>query len=321
MKRCRLGWVCGLAFAMVLGVGQAADRTATRGSAADPRNVTVEVTVEHNRQGVTGLTAHNFRVYENGESREVTRAEPAGPASIVLLVENSLHSWRFLNDVRSAMRGFLSAAPEEKGHSYALVTYTGRPVVEQTLTKEIDRIRTAFVDAQQSAWGRTDTYDALHRVLKEVEGLPGRRVLIFVGFGYDAFSRNTFGELQQKLEATNAQVYGFATGSDLRREPRRLDQTSQPSDLRDGEMLVRMLAGRSGGKWFCPGCEADFIDSMRETMETLDRQYTVEYQRPAAGGPGFHKLKVQAFRLDDDVRTDFRVRAREGWRIPGSKSE
>ena len=319
MKRSRLGLVCGLAFAMAIGVGQA-DKTSTRGSTADPRNVTLEVTVAHDRQGVPGLTARNFRVYENGEPREVTRAEPAGPASIVLLVENSLHSWRVLNDVRSAMRGFLSAAPAEKGHSYALVTYTGRPVVEQTLTKEIDRIRAAFVDAQQSAWGRTDTYDALHRVLEEVEGLPGRRVLIFVGFGYDAFSRHTFGELQQRLEATNVQVYGFATGSDLRREPSRFAETSQPSDLRDGEMLVRMLAGRSGGKWFCPGCEADFVDSMRETMETLDRQYTLEYQRPAAAEPGFQKLKVEAFRLVDDVRTDFRVRARDGWRIPGSST-
>lgn len=321
MKRSRLSLVCGLAFAVAVGVGQAADRTSIRGSAADPRNVTVEVTVEQGRHGVVGLTARNFRVYENGEPRKVTRAEPAGPASIVLLVENSLHSWRFLNDVRSAMRGFLNAVPEEKGHSYALVTYTGRPVVEQSLTKEIDRIRAAFVDAQQSAWGRTDTYDALHRVLEEVEGLPGRRVLIFVGFGYDAFSRNTFGELQQKLEATNVQVYGFATGSDLRREPRRFDQTGQPSDLRDGEMLVRMLADRSGGKWFCPGCEADFIDSMRQTMGTLDRQYTVQYQRPAIPQTGFHKLKVEAFRLDDDVRMDFRVRARKGWRIPGPSNE
>jgi len=320
MKRRRLGLVCGLALATAVGVGQA-EKAAVAKGASDPLNVTLEVRVEQSRKAVPGLTARNFRVYENGEPREVTRAEPAGPASIVLLVENSLHSWRFLNDVRSAMRGFLSAAPEEKGHSYALVTYTGRPVVEQTLTKEIDLVRAAFVDAQQSAWGRTDTYDALHRVLEEVEGLPGRRVLIFVGFGYDAFSHHTFGELQQKLEATNAQAYGFATGSDLRREPRRLDQTSQPSDLRDGEMLVRMLADRSGGKWFCPGCEADFIDSMRETMETLDRQYTVEYQRPAIPKTGFHKLKVEAFRLDDDVRTDFRVRAREGWRIPGSKGK
>ena len=319
MKVRRLGLTCGLALVAAVGFGQA-DKTPSS-STTDPLNVVLEVTVERGQQAVPGLTARNFRVYENGEPRQVTRAEPAGPASIVLLVENSLHSWRFLNDVRSAMRGFLRAAPEQKTHSYALVTYTGRPIVEQTLTKEIDRIRTAFVDAQQSAWGRTDTYDALYRVIEEVERLPGRRVLIFVGFGYDAFSRHTFGELQQKLEAANLQVYGFATGSDLRREPRRGVEAAQPADLRDGEMLVRMLAGRSGGKWFCPGCEADFIDSMRETMDTLDRQYTVEYRRPATPKVGFHKLKVEAFRLNDDVRTDFRVRAREGWRIPGANRD
>jgi hypothetical protein len=86
-------------------------------------------------------------------------------------------------------------------------------------------------------------------------------------------------------------------------------------DLRQGEMLIRMLAERSGGKWFCPSCEADYADSMRDTMNTLDKQYTVEYRRPAPPEPGFLKLKVEAFEVVDDVRKDFQVRAREGWRI------
>ena len=80
-------------------------------------------------------------------------------------------------------------------------------------------------------------------------------------------------------------------------------------------MLIRMLAQRSGGKWFCPSCEADYADSMRDTMSTLDRQYTVKYRRPGPLQSGFHELKVEAFDLVDDVRQDYRVRAREGWRI------
>jgi VWFA-related protein len=245
----------------------------------------------------------------------VTRAEPAGPASIVLLVENSLHSWRFLNDVRSAMRGFLKAAPEGKGHSYGLVTYSSKPAVEQTLTTEIERIREAFAGVDRSAWGRTDTYDAVYRVIEEMETLPGRRVLIFVGFGYDAFSRHTFGELQRKIESSNVQVYAIATGSDLRREPLWRQPTPQPPDLRGGETFVHMLARRSGGRSFCPDCEAGFADSMRDTMETIERQYTIEYRRPAPSPPGFQKLKVDAFVIVDDIRTDYQVRAREGWRI------
>jgi VWFA-related protein len=280
--------------------------------------VVMQVTVGRKGKAVADLTAGNFRIYEDGEPREVIRAEPAGPASVVLLVENSLHSWRFLNDVRSAMRGFLKAADkaadEEKGHSYALVTYERKPIVEQALTQEIDRIRTAFVDVKQSAWGRTDTYDSIHRVLEEMQSLPGRRVLIFVGFGYDAFSRHTFGELQRKVEASNVQVYAIATGSDLRQLSEYPVGTPAPADQQQGDMLIRMLAERSGGKWFCPSCEADYADSMRETMDTLDRQYTVEYLRPARPTVGFHKLKIQAFEISNDTRTDFTVRARPGWR-------
>jgi VWFA-related protein len=282
--------------------------------ASDESAVVVEVTVERKSNAVAGLAARNFHVYEDGMPREVLAAEPAGPASIVLLVENSLHSWRFLNDVRSAMRGFLKAAPVGSGHSYALVTYERQAIVEQSLTREIDRIRDAFVNIQQSAWGKTDTYDSIFRVLEAMESLSGRRVLIFIGVGYDAFSRHTFGELAHKVQTANIQVYGFATGSDLRRGSDDKVWTPDLPDLRQGEMLIRMLAEQSGGRWFCPSCEADYADSMRETMRTLDRQYTVTYQRPAPLEPGFHKLKVEAFDVVDDVRRNYRVRAREGWR-------
>ena len=285
----------------------------TQGGVADPSIVVTEVTVERKGEFVPGLEAGNFRVYENGEPRDVLRAEPAGPASVVLLVENSLHSWRYLNDVRSAMRGFLRAATEEKGHSYALVTYERKPVVEQTLTPEISRIRAAFMDVKQSAWGMTDTYDSIYRVLEEMDSLPGRRVLIFIGFGYDAFSRHTLGELQRKVESGNFQVYALATGSDLRQ----LSESGRPSapGQRQGDMLIRMLAQRSGGKWFCPTCEADYVDSMRDTISSLDKQYTLEYRRQGPLKPGFLKLKVEVFEVIDDVRKDFQVRAREGWRI------
>lgn len=280
--------------------------------------VVMQVTVERKGGSVPDLAARNFRVYENGDPREVARAEPAGPASMVLLVENSLHSWRFLNDARSAMRGFLKAASGEKGHSYTLVTYEPKAVVEQNLTQQIDDIRTAFAGVEQSAWGRTDTYDSIYRVVEEMESLPGRRVLLFIGVGYDAFSRRTFGELQRKVEAANIQVYGFASGSDLRRWPGHPAKTPERPDLRQGETLLRMLAEQSGGKWYCPTCEADYTDSMRDTMETLDRQYTVEYRRAGQPEPGFHKLRVEAFEIVNDSRRDFQVHARPGWRVEGS---
>jgi VWFA-related protein len=280
--------------------------------------VVMQVTVEQKGGSVPDLTARNFRVYEDRDPREVSRAEPAGPASIVLLVENSLHSWRFLNDARSAMRGFLKAAAEEKGHSYTLVTYEPKAVVEQSLTQQIDDIRTAFANVEQSVWGRTDTYDSIYRVVEEMESLPGRRVLLFIGVGYDVFSRRTFGELQRKVEAANIQVYGFASGSDLRRWPGHPAKTPERPDLRQGETLLRMLAEQSGGKWYCPTCEADYAESMRDTMETLDRQYTVEYRRPGQPEPGFRKLRVEAFELINDSRRDFKVHARPGWRVEDS---
>ena len=50
-------------------------------------------------------------------------------------------------------------------------------------------------------------------------------------------------------------------------------------------------------------------------VRAVTAELTVEYRRPGPPEPGFLKLKVEAFEVVDDVRKNFQVRAREGWRI------
>jgi len=281
--------------------------------AETPETVTLYVSVEQDGKAVGGLSARNFRVWEDGEAQPVNRAEPSGRASVVLLVENNLVSWHFLNDAHSAMRGFLQAAPE--GHQYALVTYGRSPTVEQGLTEEIDKIAQAYANARRSAWRETDTYDAVYRVLEEMETLPGPAVLIVVGSGFDSFSQHTFGQLKRKAESVNVMIWGIATGSELRQSDPPFLESLTGVDLERGEMLLRMLSSTSGGKTFCPSCEADYQDSMRNTTESLDKLYTVVYERAGPPADRFRKLKVEGFRLDADRRRDFKVRVRQGWRF------
>ncbi len=290
--------------------------TALGWSAAKAENsetVTLYVSVEQDGKAVPGLSARNFRVWEDGEAQPVIRAEPSGRTSVVLLVENSLASWHFLNDSHSAMRGFMRSAPE--GHQYALVTYGRSPTVEQGLTEEIDKIAQAYANARRSAWRETDTYDAVYRVLEEMETLPGPAVLIVIGSGFDSFSRHTFGQLKRKVESTHVVIWGIATGSELRHSDPPFLESLTGVDLERGEMLLRMLSSTSGGKTFCPSCEADYQDSMRDVMESLEKLYTVVYERAGPPTGRFLKLKVEALRLDDDRRRDFHVRVREGWRF------
>jgi VWFA-related protein len=304
--RMRLLAVVGV-FAMVLsGVAGAV-------TTGDPETSTLYVTVQERGAPVPGLTARNFRVHEDGIPQRLVRVEPAGPAHVVLLVENNLTSWTFLNDVHSAMRGFLEAAPQ--GYMYALVTYGRSANVEARFTPDIEAIRDAYAGLRRVAYQDTDTLDAIYLVAEELERLPGRRVILLIGSGLDTFSRRTFGQLQQKLEAVNVLVYSLATGSDLRRDRPAYPEPPLRGDLQFGEMLMRMMAVTTGGGMYCPSCAADYADSMRQIMESLESQYAVTYERPAQAAAGFRKVKVESFRLEGDYRKNLKVVVREGWRF------
>jgi len=279
----------------------------------EPQTATLYVTVEDRSSAARELAPRNFRVSEDGVAQKVVRAEPAGPANVVLLVENNLMSWRFLNDVHSAMRGFLQAAPQR--HSYALVTYSRNVNVEAGLTPDIEKIGAAYAGLRHTAYADADTLDAIYRVAGKLEELPGRRVIILVGSGLDTFSRHTPGQLRRRLEAANVLVYGIATGSDMRQESPIYPEPGFQADPLRSEMLMRMLATTTGGRMYCPSCEAEYADAMRDIMAALDGQYEVVYERASPPAPGFHKVKVEAFRQEGGKQRTVRVTAREGWRF------
>jgi hypothetical protein len=49
-------------------------------------------------------------------------------------------------------------------------------------------------------------------------------------------------------------------------------------------------------------------------MQSVATQYRLVYGAPPNGSAKFHKVKVEAFRIVNDKREDFKVLVREGWR-------
>jgi len=288
------------------------------------------VRVEDHGKAKQGLVAKNFRVIEGEKVRIVSSAEPAGPASVVLLVENSEASWKYLNEVNSAMRGFLKTAPP--WHSYSLVSYTEDPRVEAPMTSQASRIAQAYAGRKQSAWGRVAAYDALDQVLDEVEKLEGFRAVVVIGSGEDAFSQAEFEDLVRRVELTDVVVYSVQLGGSqvpALGTPKGLEDlqdivslgdglSAEPPDLRRGEMFLRAIADRSGGDFYCPNCEAGYRTAIEEIVDSLESYYRVSYRRATPPNWGFAKLRVTSFRIDDDVRYDYRVKVRPGWRFSGS---
>lgn len=276
--------------------------------------VSLYVTVEEDGGLVQGLSDRNFRLYEDGEPRLFQLKQPEQTATVALLVENSQNSWNlFYNDIQYAVQGFLDAAPE--GYWYALATYSHGLEVNVDFTKLKGKIRTAFADLAPPTWNEVDTYDAIYDMLDKMERLPGRRVLIVVGSGYDTFSAHTFSDIQKKVEEANVAVFSVGLGSLLRGiyEPYLGDM--ERTDLLQVEAFLRMLADESGGEAWFPNIESAFPDVMKGIVQTLQNQYMLVYTPNVPHDEKLHKIRVEAFQVVNDHRRDFKVRVRKGWRL------
>lgn len=281
--------------------------------AAPAREVSLYVTVEKNGSLVSGLTEQNFRLWENGDARSFRLEKPEKPAAVALLVEHSQSSWFYLNDIVSAMRGFLSEAPE--GNYYALAVFSNKLKVEVDFTRQKGRVPAAFSELDRPLWDMVNTYDAVYEMLDKMGRMSGRRVLIFIGSGFDHFSGATLEDVQRKAEQANVVVYGVGTGSAFRGIYERYLGPTDRLRLLQAEAFLQMLADKTGGEAWFPRFEAAFPNVMRGIMQSLEHQYRLVYTSAVPRDGRFYEIKLEAFRLVDDRRDDFTVRVREGWRF------
>jgi VWFA-related protein len=269
-------------------------------------------TVEDGDKLIGGLSEKNFRLYEDGQSVPFKLAEPESPALVTLLVEYSQSSGLYLNDIETAVREFMDAAPE--GNWYSLATYSQELQIEVDFTKLKGEILSSFTSLGQPFWGEVNTFDAVFNTLEKLEFLPGRKVLIVIGSGLNSFSGHTLGDVQKKIEATNVTVFSLGAGSLLRGVYDPYVSNGGRMELLQAETFLNMLANKSGGQAFFPRFESAYKDIAKGIITMLQFQYRILYESRVRPDNKFHRLKLEAFQVVDDKRRDFRARVREGWR-------
>jgi len=281
---------------------------------AEPQTNTISLylSVEEGDRLIAGLTEKNFRLYEAGRPVAFRLEPPESPMLVTFLVEHSRSSWLYRNDIDAAVQAFLSAAPE--GHWYSLVTFAHGTEVVKDFTRRIGELRAAYAELGAPLWQDIDTYDAVYDTLDKLELLPGRRVLIVMGSGFDTLSARTLSEVQKKMESVNVTAFAAGAGSSLRGMYEPYLGSAARLDLTQAEAFLNMLARKSGGQAWFPKFETAYRDITRAVFLTLQNQYRLVYQTSLPRDRKFHRLRVEAFQITDDQRKDFRVRVREGWR-------
>ena len=292
--------------AILAAAAWAAPLSSARTVGAEPAQVSLYLNVEKDGGLVTGLGNGNFRLYVDGKLVPAHLEKPETPASIAFLVEYANSTGYYLDDMDAAIEGFTRYAPE--GHWYGLATYSQSLTINQDFTNLAGEVTNAYGSLGPPGWSEINTYDAIFEMLDKMGRLPGRRILIVVGTGVDTFSEHNLDDVRKKIEEENVVVFVAGAGSLFR------GAYSPSTTLMQAQAFLQMLAEKSGGFAWFPNQVGAFPDVIHGAMQSVETQYRLVYQSPIRPAGKFHKIKVEAFRIVNDKREDFKVLVRSGWR-------
>jgi len=238
---------------------------------------------------LTGLTADDFRVFEDGLPQTIT-AFAAGefPLAVGIGLDRSFSMGgkadRLLIAKRAA-RSFIGALrPDDEvmvmaiGSETSIVTPLSRD--HQEALASIDRL---------DAWGTTPLYDATLAAIDAIQPAKGRRALILLSDGADRDSTVSAAELVDKTRRRDVLVYPIAVG-----------RTRPP--------VFAELAAVTAARSFFAADPAALTSALATIARELRFQYLLGYTPShRSDAASWHAIDVTV------ERPDARVRARDGY--------
>jgi hypothetical protein len=260
------------------------------GEQAQPKQVYVTV-ADQQTKPVTGLTAADFRVTEDGAVREIVSVTPAaGPTFIILSVdtatgtESSRNIPRNITDLRNGVvaftKTFQTASPNAQialwEHAGAALAIKGFTAKAEDIEKEARRL--VF---------KTDPSVSLEMFVdaaKELKRKEGRRILVATIFDSSPEQQHIRpADVAKEVRDAYSQVWTVA----IRDRP-------NVASWRDN--VVNGLTGETGGAQLTIGVMSALENTMKQLAELLATQYVVTYARPA--GTRADRLQVAVNKQD-----------------------
>lgn len=280
--------------------------------------VYADVFVTRDGAPVSGLTAANFEVLDNGVRQKVELADMEEmPVTAVLVFDMSTSvAGEKLAHLRAAGHAFLDGLrPKDRA---ALLTFSHALRLQADFGGDLPSLHRALDRIQ--ADGSTALHDALYAGIKLPETSVGRPLVVLFTDGQDNMSWLTEEEALTAAREASALVYavGIESGSEERpltdtarmmpggRFPPPIVETATELDF------VRRVAEATGGRLFradsSAGLKAAFLGILRE----LNSRYLVRYEPQGVGREGWHRLEVRL------KGRKGRVRARPGYFVAGT---
>ena len=258
---------------------------------------TVFTAVDRDRHFITTLRSSDVRIYENDTPQEISlfERETDRPLTLVILVDTSKSQERTLPDEKRAAKAFLHSVVRPEKDKVAVMSFTGRPRVDQPLTEKMERLNRAIdilrvefpannptceeerpVQEDPLCW--TSIWDAVWASSGEVlihAGENSRRAVILLSDGDDTSSVIKRQDAIDSAVKNNVAVYSIGIGD--------------PELYKVEKDSLRKLSDRTGGRAFFPRDEGELQAAFRQIQEELRSQYVVGYSPKNKARDGSHR--------------------------------
>jgi Ca-activated chloride channel family protein len=236
---------------------------------------------------LTGLSASDFRVTENGQPQTISAfAVGDVPLAVAIGIDHSFSVPRQeLTRIVSAAERFLEELrPEDE------VMIVG--IGSETRVAPLSTNRAAAVSALRdiTPWGTTPLFDAVVQAIAAIDAASGRRALVLLSDGVDRYSRTTAAAMIAEARARNVLVYPV------------ISNRSTAADLQD-------VARVTGGRAVTVRDRQRLVPEIQRIATELRAQYLIGYSSQAARPetPTWRTIRVTV------SHPEVTVRAREGY--------
>jgi Ca-activated chloride channel homolog len=243
-------------------------------------NVTV---LDSDHRPVTGLTAENFHVYEDGHEQQIKifQAENT-PATLGLVIDNSGSMSNKRRDVVTAALAFIGAS--QRDDEMFVVDFNRRAWLalpaSMPFTNDLAQLRATLLETRTE--GTTALYDALELALSHLkEGTLQRKALVLLSDGGDNASVRTLDEILHMAQQSSATIYCIGIYDPFAK------------DKNPG--VLKKIAKVTGGESYFPKTSADLADIWRRIAGSIRAQYTIGYASSNQARDGSYRtVKITA---------------------------
>jgi Ca-activated chloride channel family protein len=258
--------------------------------------VQVTAVVSDHGRFVSGLDQSAFKLFEDGVPQTIEHFSSEGsPLEIVVAIDVSESMTLAMTQLNNSFKKVLGAlGPKDQvtldAFNDNMFTLTKRETNAAQRLRAVDRL---------TAWGGTALYDVIIRGVQQLSRQPGRRVLVVFSDGDDRTSHATIHAVEQAVRANDATLFMVALGRGVKE-----------AQLKSG---IERLIELSGGRGLFVERSEQLDQPFQEILEELSNQYIIGFESKNVARDGaWRQLKLEI------PGTNYSVRARQGYRAPGS---